>query len=217
MSDPADDIMRATYDALCRHGYADLTMRHIAEAADCSKASLHYHYESKQGLMLAFLDYLFERFTERVGGVDGEGGVAGERADGSADAAADPDARLREFVDDVLHPPAEGDTAREFRTALLEIKAQSPYDDAFGERIAAFDDHIYGTVHDLVVAGIDAGVYREGTDPDEVARFVLALVDGAQARHVVAGEDVDALQTALETYLDALVQPTVEPTPEVSQ
>jgi|AntDeeMinimDraft_6_1070357.scaffolds.fasta_scaffold21798_1 AcrR family transcriptional regulator len=196
MSNPADDIMRATYDALCRHGYADLTMRHIAEAADCSKASLHYHYESKQGLMLAFLDYLFERFTDRVGGVDGE------RVDGSVDAVDDPDARLREFIDDVFHPPAEGDTAREIRTALLEIKAQSPYDDAFRERIAAFDDHIYGTVHDLVVAGIDGGVYREATDPDEVARFVLALVDGAQARHVVAGEDVDALQSAFESYLD---------------
>jgi len=211
MSDPADDIMRATYDALCRHGYADLTMRHIAETADCSKASLHYHYESKQGLMLAFLDYLFEQFTDRAGGVEAD------RRGGSVDAVADPDVRLREFVDDVLHPPSEGDTAREFRTALLEIKAQSPYDDAFGERIAAFDDHIYGTVHDLVAAGVDAGVYREGTDPDEVARFVLALVDGAQARHVVAGEDVDALQAPLESYLDGLVQSAAESTPEVSQ
>ncbi|MCU4801936.1 TetR/AcrR family transcriptional regulator [Halobacteria archaeon HArc-gm2] len=217
MSDPSSDIMHATYGALCRHGYADLTMRHIAEEADCSKASLHYHYESKQGLMLAFLDYLFERFTDRVGGVDGEGGLAGERADGSGGVVDDPDGRLREFVDDVLHPPAEGDTAREFRTALLEIKAQSPYDDAFGERIAAFDEHIYDTVHGLVVAAIDAGVYREGTDPDEVARFVLALVDGAQARHVVAGEDVDVLQAALESYLDGLVQSPAEQTQEVPQ
>lgn len=187
MSDPSDDIMRATYCALCERGYADLTMRHIAEEADCSKASLHYHYDSKQGLMLAFLDHLYERFTGRVGGFD--------------ESTADADARLREFLDDVFHPPNE-DNVREFRTALLEIKAQSPYEEAFRERITAFDDHIYGTVRDLVAAGVEAGVYRADADPDEIAQFVLTLVDGAQSRHVVAGEDADRIQAALESYID---------------
>jgi len=195
MSNPADDIMRATYDALCRHGYADLTMRHrrggrlqqgVATLPLREQAGAHARVP---GLPLRAVHRPGRRRRRR----------AGRR---SVDAVDDPDARLREFIDDVFHPPAEGDTAREIRTALLEIKAQSPYDDAFRERIAAFDDHIYGTVHDLVVAGIDGGVYREATDPDEVARFVLALVDGAQARHVVAGEDVDALQSAFESYLD---------------
>lgn len=195
MSDPSDDIVGATYCALCERGYADLTMRHIAEEAECSKASLHYHYDSKQGLMLAFLDHLYEHFTDRVGGYD--------------ESTADPDARLREFLDDVLHPPNE-DNVREFRTALLEIKAQSPYEEAFRERIAAFDDHIYGTVHDLVAAGVEAGVYRDDADPDEIAQFVLTLVDGAQSRHVVAGEDADRIQGALESYVDGFVRQAPE-------
>lgn len=200
MSDPSTDIMQATFAALCERGYADLTMRHIAAEADCSKASLHYHFDSKQGLMLAFLDHLYDHFTDRVCGYDLEDATDDRGAAG--DGPENPDAALRAFLDDVLHPPDDSDTVREFRTALLEIKAQSPYDEAFRERIAAFDDHIYGTVHDLVTAGVAAGVYREAADPDEVARFALALVDGAQARHVVAGEDVDAPQSALETYLD---------------
>ncbi len=191
MSDPSEDIMRATYCALCERGYAELTMRHIAEEADRSKASLHYHYESKQGLMLAFLDHLYDRFTDRVGGYDPD----------DAAGVDDPDARLREFLDDVLHPPNE-DSVREFRTALLEIKAQAPYDGAFRERLAAFDDHIYDTVRDLVAAAVASGRYRDDADPDEIARFVLTLVDGAQSRHVVAGEDPDRLQATLESYLD---------------
>lgn len=195
MTDPADDIMRATYCALCERGYADLTMRHIAEEADRSKAALHYHYESKHGLMLAFLDHLFEHFTERVGAFDG-----------SID---DPDQRLRTFLDDVLHPP-NVDNVREFRTALLEIKAQAPYDEAFRDRLEAFDDHIYDTVHDLVAAAIEANVYRDDTDPDEVARFIVTLVDGAQARHVVAGEDADRIQSTLESYLDGHLLATTE-------
>lgn len=193
MGDPSDDIMQATFAALCERGYADLTMRHIAAEADCSKASLHYHFDSKQGLMLAFLDHLYEHFTDRVGGFD---------LDDDGDGPEDPDAALRTFLDDVLHPPDDGDTVREFRTALLEIKAQSPYDEAFRERIEAFDDHIYETVHDLVEAGIEAALYHDETDPDEAARFVVALVDGAQTRHVVAGEEIDVLQSALESYLD---------------
>ena len=195
MDGPSDDIMRATYCALCEHGYADLTMRDIAAESDRSKAALHYHYESKHGLMLAFLDYLFEGFTDRVGGLDGP--------------VDDPDRRLRSFLDDVLHPPNE-DSTREFRTALLEIKAQAPYDEAFRDRLAAFDDHVYDVVSALVEAGVEDGDYREDADPDEVARFVVALVVGAQARQVVAGEDVDALQAALESALDARLRPTTE-------
>lgn len=187
MDDASEDIMRATYGALCDHGYADLTMRDIAEESDLSKAALHYHYESKRGLMLAFLDYLYDRFTDRVSGVASD---------------VPPDEHLRAFLSAVLHPPGEDET-RNFRTALLEIKAQAPYDDAFRERLAAFDDHVAGTVRDLVSAGVAEGIYREDTDPDEVAEFVLVVVNGAQSRHVVAGESVDVGLAALDSYLDA--------------
>lgn len=190
MDDPAEEIMGATYAALCDRGYADLTMRDIAEESDLSKAALHYHYESKRKLMLAFLDYLYERFTDRVGAVDPD---------------APPDERLRAVLSAVLHPPHD-EEARDFRTALLEIKAQAPYDDAFRERLAAFDDYVAETVRDLVRAGVEAGTYRADADPEEVAAFVLVVVNGAQSRHVVAGESVDVGLAALESYLDARVR-----------
>ena len=189
MSEPTEDIMRATFCALCERGYAEVTMRDIAEKADRSKAALHYHYESKHGLMLAFLDHLFERFTDRVGSFD--------------PATDNPDERLRSFVDDVLHPPDDGDdSVREFRTAVLEIKAQAPYDESFRERLARFDDHIAENVSAAVAAGIEAGVYRESVDPDAVAQFVLTLADGAQSRHVVAGDDPDAAMAAFEAHVE---------------
>lgn len=181
--------MRATYRALCEHGYADCTMRNIAEEADRSKASLHYHYDDKHGLMLAFLDYLYDHFVDRVGDVD---------------SGASPDEQLRSFLADVLHPPRE-DEARDFRTALLEIKAQAPYDEGFRERLSAFDAFVADTVAELVEEGIEAGTYREDVDPEEVARFALVVVNGAQSRHVVAGESVDCALESLDTYLDAHV------------
>jgi len=210
--------MGATYRALCEHGYAALTMRDIAEESDRSKAALHYHYDDKEGLLLAFLDHLYEEFTERFeeyapsqsapavassptaspAGND-ETSASGRATPTSVD---DPDAALRTFLDAVLHPPHSGD-AREFRTAMLEIKAQAPYDSGFRERIARFDDFVARTVRSLVVAGQDAGVYRQDVDPDHVAQFVLVVLDGAGARHVVAEAPVDCAIASVEDYLDA--------------
>jgi len=198
MDDPAEDIMGATFRALCDHGYAELTMRDIAEESDRSKAALHYHYDDKEGLLVAFLDHMFEQFTDRVGGY----GVGGD-ADLPEDVdPSDPDERLRAFLSAVLHPPADGDEVREFRTAMLEIKAQAPYTDAFRERLARFEAYVTDTVVELVEAGQDAGMYRDDADPEHVAQFVLVTHDGADARHVIADAPVDCALASLEDYLD---------------
>lgn len=70
--DPATEILDATYRALCAHGYANLTLQDIAVEADTSKASIHYHYDSKNQLFAAFLDELFERFIDRVDSPEGD-------------------------------------------------------------------------------------------------------------------------------------------------
>lgn len=228
--------MGATYRALCEHGYAELTMRDIAEESDRSKAALHYHYDDKEGLLVAFLDHIYASFVERVGehappavvdealstgvgaaptpadsgpvhGDDPEPGPEQEPqpvpvTDPEPAPVEDPDARLRAFVDAVLHPPHSGDT-REFRTALLEIKSQVPYVDAFRERIERFDGFVADTVRTLVEEGQEAGTYRESVDPDDVAQFVLVVLDGAGARHVIADAPVDCAIASFEDYLDA--------------
>ncbi|AGN01134.1 transcriptional regulator [Salinarchaeum sp. Harcht-Bsk1] len=198
MDDPAADIMGATFRALCDHGYAELTMRDIAEESDRSKAALHYHYDDKEGLLVAFLDHMYDRFTDRVGGY----GVDGDAALPDDVDASDPDERLRAFLSAVLHPPKDSDDVREFRTAMLEIKAQAPYSDAFRERIARFDAFVTETVTELVEAGQEAGIYRDSADPAHVAQFVLVTHDGADARHVIADAPVDCALASLEDYLD---------------
>ena len=67
-----EELMAATYRALCAHGYADLTMQRIADEAGKSKSLLHYHYGTKQELLVAFLDYLFDRFEARVAATEGD-------------------------------------------------------------------------------------------------------------------------------------------------
>ena len=184
------DIMCAVYTALCDRGYADLTMQDIADECALSKGALHYHYDTKHDLLLAFLDHLYGRFTDRL-------------ATATAEAADDPAVRLVALVDATLFPPKRDDV-REFRTAMLEIKAQAPYEPAYRDTLAEFDAFVHDRVEALVAEGIDRGQYDDAVEPADVASFVVTTINGAHTRCVATGEPVDATRRALIEYLSAL-------------
>ncbi|MFB6166176.1 MAG: TetR/AcrR family transcriptional regulator [Haloarculaceae archaeon] len=179
-------IMDATYRALCEHGYADLTMQDIADETDKSKAALHYHFDSKHDLLVAFLEFLHEEFVDRV-------------ADPAGETPAD---RLMAFVDSVLTPPeSDADERKAFKTAMLELKAQGPYDEAIRQRLEAFDETLYSQVRALIVAGIESGQFRD-VDPDDTARFIVTALDGAQTKRVAVGQDIACTQRSLHHYVE---------------
>lgn len=182
MSDASDDILAATYRALCEHGYADLTMQRIADRSDRSKAALHYHYDTKEDLLQAFLDDLLAQFESQL---DCE--------------ATDPGKRLDQFVEAVFDPAREG--GQRFPVALLEIKAQAPYHQAYRDRLAAVDERMREIVSDAVRDGVEADQFAS-RDPDVVARFVVTLISGAHAREVGLGEEPAATRSLVEEYLD---------------
>lgn len=178
------DLMEATYRALCKHGYAELTMQDIAAESDKSKGTLHYHFEGKQDLLESFLEYLLEEFEARTESIPGE----------------TPTERLHEFLDELL-TPADEDSAEEFRTALLEIKAQSPYNDAYRERLSEFDNALHDRIAGLVADGREAGEFREDVDPDETADFLVTLINGAQTRAAAVDRSPELTKCHVHAYI----------------
>jgi AcrR family transcriptional regulator len=178
--------MSATYRALCAHGYADLTMQDIADETELSKAALHYHFDSKQELLESFLDFLYDGFTERVGGPEGE--TAPER--------------LSALIEMVLSPPVEDDERVAFKTAMLELKAQAPYDEGIRERLRRFDEFLHGQMRAVIDDGIGAGTIRADVDPDDAARFLVTALDGAGTKQVAVGQDPDCARRMLTAYID---------------
>ncbi|MXV63136.1 TetR family transcriptional regulator [Natronorubrum sp. JWXQ-INN-674] len=176
--------MEATYAALCKHGYASLRMQDIADESSKSKATLHYHYESKQALLYALLDYLTDSFAERIETLEGE----------------TPADQLLSLVEHYLSP-GEDDAREEFRTALLEIKAQGPYDDRFRAELTEFDRLLHGRIRSLLEAGQADGIVRRDIDPDETAEFITTVLNGAQTRHVAVDHPTDQTYAMLETYV----------------
>jgi AcrR family transcriptional regulator len=183
-----DEILDATWRALCTHGYADLTMQDIADETTKSKAALHYHYDSKLDLLETFLDHVADRFMERV-------------TDAAAAADGDGAERLCAVIDAALSPPEKGDI-EDMQTALLELKAQSPHEPTFRERIRESDEQFRDLLADIIAEGVDDGSLREDVDPDETAHFIVTMFAGAQLRQVSVGESRQTVRAHIERHLD---------------
>ena len=185
---PNEEIMQATYEALRQHGYADLTIKRIADEYGKSTAAIHYHYDTKEALLAAFLDYLLERFVDSIREIE----------------TTDPEARLELLLDELLVTPQEN---RALSVALLEMRGQAPHKDAFEDRFRQNDEYIRYMLKAVINHGIDENVFRD-VDADHVTRSLMTIVDGARTRSVVL-DDVGAFETARETareYVDATLR-----------
>ncbi|MBA4099828.1 MAG: TetR/AcrR family transcriptional regulator [Rhodospirillum sp.] len=58
-------LLAATEECLHRYGYAGLSTRRVAEAANMPLSQIHYHFGSKEALVLALLDYQNRQLLER--------------------------------------------------------------------------------------------------------------------------------------------------------
>jgi AcrR family transcriptional regulator len=175
--DTHEAIMRATYRALCEHGYAHLTMQDIADEFDKSRSLLHYHYDTKEELMLVFLDRIIGWVGDRLAESDTE----------------EPLERMEEYVDKFVIEPGEGQRET-FALALLELRVQAAHNDKFREKLAAHYEQNAAAVADIVADGIEAGVFCE-VDPEWVGEAVYTALVGARMYQVTLGAGRATLRT----------------------
>ncbi len=187
VSNPDEEIMRATYRALREYGYADLTIKRIAEEYGKTTAAVHYHYDTKEDLLAAFLDFLLGQFRDAVHEVE----------------TTDPEQRLALLLDKLLVDPEDH---QNLLIAMLEMRSQAPYKDTFSERFEQNDEYIRYMLKTVIDQGIEEGVFND-VDAEHTARTLMTIVDGARTRTVVL-DDTDVLATARESadeYLTAVL------------
>lgn len=174
MTDPdvREAIMEATYEALCEHGYTDLTAQDIADRTDKSKSLLFYHYDSKDDLVADLLAYLREQFDE---GIETTRTVA-------------PTMRLAMFINWYLYGSSGEDERRSFHTALLELRTQAPHNERYREQLQRSDEQLRATLEEILQDGIDAGEFVDH-DTAETAALLLAALDGARTRQLAFNRD----------------------------
>lgn len=183
--DTATEILEATYRALCQHGYANLTLEDIADEADRSKASIHYYYDSKENLFIEFLDFLYDRYAARLPSVDGE----------------TPREQLYALLETVLIDE-EAAPSHEFRTALLEVRAQAPYNDAIQTRLANFDEVLFERVQNIIATGVEMGEFNATVEPAVAAEFLVTAITGAQTRRVAVDHSSEQFYETITRYAE---------------
>lgn len=153
-SDTRDELMAATYRVLASQGFAGLTTQQVADEADRTQALVYYHYETKEDLLVAFLEWIREKELNRL--ADLEDGTATER--------------LQQFLDQHLSITDNEEHAR-FDIAFLEFQAAAAqndrYQEALSEIIALIQEHLISIINE----GIEAGEFRD-VDPGSTARFL---------------------------------------------
>jgi len=106
---------------------------------------------------------------------------------------------LEVLVDRLLRGPADH---QDFQTAMLEFRAQVPYNESYRTRFNANDEHVRDAIATIVRRGIDQGQFQK-VDPDRVARILRILIDGARMRAVVLDREatLEAVSEIIDTYL----------------
>jgi AcrR family transcriptional regulator len=65
-------LLEAAKKVLRQSGYAGLATRSVAEAADMPLSQIHYHFGSKQGLVLALFEHLNAQLLDRQNALFGD-------------------------------------------------------------------------------------------------------------------------------------------------
>jgi len=187
-----DEILDGAYSALCTHGYADLTMQDIADECDKSTALLHYHYDTKEDLLVAFLDHIIGEYEQKL---------ATETDD-------PPEQRLVTFLSRFVYTPDE-DRRQSFHLALLEMRSQGPFNERIRAELDRSDQVLRGTAAEVLRNGTEAGVF-ERVDPDRTAALLVAALDGARTRQITLG-DGQPEDTYTRTVVEELLSQVIEP------
>lgn len=184
--DVHEEVMEATYRALCANGFASLTVQDIADEAGKSTSLLHYHYDTKRNLLVSFLAHLLEGFEEKFEETEDE----------------PPDDRLRSLVDRMLPDEDDDEEYARFGLALMELRMQAPYEEAYQEQLQTNMHTLRERFATVIREGVETGTFRE-VDPDRTARLLLDALDGARSAHVTLGDDdaPEEIATALDEFV----------------
>jgi len=182
-----EEIMEATYRALLKHGYADLSISRIADELDKSKAAIYYHYDTKDDLLVAFLEFAVDRFEETIETETGD----------------EPPEDLEHVIEKLL-PLQPDEEQRQLQAVLVGLRSQAVTNGVFREQFTQIDERLAATVRNIVERGIEDGTFRD-VDPSRVAEHILATVNGAMYGRVTTDRKsaAAAARVSLASYIDS--------------
>lgn len=157
-----EEIMQGTYRVLCRNGFAAFTMADVADEIGKSRSLVHYHFGTKDELILAFID----RMT---------GWVRGEIEESRIQHPVD---RLAEFLDFfIVHPDRQHES---LGLAILELRVQSIHNSDIRRKMRRHFEENAATITAIIDDGVKAGEFDPDVDPARVGETMYTAMVGAR-------------------------------------
>ena len=181
-ADPADtreEILAATYRSLCAHGYADLSIQKIGAEFPKSPSLVYHHYDNKDDLVIACLEYLLSNIEENL--------------------TRDQDESAREEIDRLVTWALGAADDRGDETALaalVELRGRAPHNADFRHYFRRSDEVFETYICRLIESGIQSGEFA-ACDAESIARTVHTMITGAIVRRSTT-LDAEALEPMIE-------------------
>jgi AcrR family transcriptional regulator len=184
------EIVAIAGDLFATHGYANTTVREIADAAGILSGSLYHHFDSKESMVEALLRDFLERIGRQYAAV--------------VSCGTDPLATLRALVHVAFGALATDHAAVAVMLNEYNVLVQQP-------RFAFLSDAVEATERlwvDVLDAGMRAGDVRDDVPADAVYRFLRDAIwvsvrwyrpDGPQRPADIADDYLTVLLGGLAT------------------
>ena len=186
--DTSERILEAAFNVLSRQGYENTSIKDIAEDAGVAQGLVHYHFKSKQQLVLAVLAFVCQKVE--LGQVQGEAGALQAFADTKAALKDSREANSLyvELIGVGLHDSLVGAGVREFirseRTHIEEL-ARQVFAERGQEPIAArgIAGAVWAAILGIMVQNLVDPEFNADEAVDALAAMSLSAVfSGAQQR-----------------------------------
>lgn len=187
-----EELVATTWRLIARHGLAGATLREVAAEAGFSNGALKPYFPTKDSLLKATFEYVFNRTNERVS--------QGQRRRNGLEA-------IRAFSREVL--PLDGNRRDEAR-AVVAFWQAAAHDPELAETnnasMRVWRDRVRGWLREAS----EVGEVRDGLDSDAAIDALITFLLGAQITATLDPDVVnpDYLEAQLESVLEGWASPS---------
>lgn len=181
-NDAERELLEATGDAIAEHGVSDVTTQKIADEWGRSQSLVHYYYETKEELVVAYIEYLHEKISREY-------------------AEHDDDPPLERLEQAVVWNDGDGENSPA-SLALFDLHGNAPFNERYQNALNELESEARDFLERAIEDGIEAGTFGS-VSPAEVATLLLSVHDGGILRTATLGRKTDGelLKSGIERYV----------------
>jgi TetR/AcrR family transcriptional repressor of nem operon len=157
-------ILDAAQDLVQRRGANAMSYQHLSEAVGIRKASIHYHFPAKQDLLAALVERYHAYFLGLVDRISAE--------------ESDPARMLDRYIGLFEATLRQGKHDKACLCGMLGAELASLGDEAV-RGIRRFYQANQERLASILMQGREAGAFRFGGDPADLAGLIFAALEGA--------------------------------------